>query len=118
VCYSFLYQLLKVLLLSRYIRGIIVLYILVFILASYIYILNYLLGYLLSKANLLILLLLFLGVLLLYFLSLLGLLRALRFLPPIALTILWLRFLLPVLAFVLLTPIYLSSVGLASIILQ
>jgi hypothetical protein len=89
----------------------------VFILASYIYILGYLLGHLPSRANLLILLLLFLGVLLLYFLPLLGLLRALRFLPPIALTILWLGFLLPVLAFVLLTPIHFSSVSLASVIL-
>jgi len=58
------------------------------ILASYIYILGYLLGYLPSKANLLVLLFLFLRVLLLYFLPLLGLLRALKYLPPIALTIL------------------------------
>jgi hypothetical protein len=88
------------------------------ILASYIYILNYLLKYPLSRANFLILLLLFLKVLLLYFLPLLGLLRALRYLPPIVLTILWLKFLLPELAFIPLTPIYLSSVSLASIILQ
>jgi hypothetical protein len=88
------------------------------VLASYIYILGYLLGYLPSKANLLVLLFLFLGVLLLYFLPLLGLFRALRFLPPIVLTMLWLRFLLPVSAFILLISIYLSSVGLASIILQ
>jgi hypothetical protein len=58
------------------------------VLASYIYILGYLLGYLLSKANFLILLLLFLGVLLLYFLPLLGLLGALKYLPPIVLTML------------------------------
>jgi hypothetical protein len=58
------------------------------VLASYIYILGYLLGYLFSKANFLILLLLFLGVLLLYFLPLLGLLKALKYLPPMALTIL------------------------------
>jgi hypothetical protein len=95
----------------------IVLYILVFVLASYICILGYLLGYLPSRANLLILLLLFLGVLLLYFLPLLGLLGALGFLPPMALTILWLRFLLPVLASALLTPMHLSSVSLASIML-
>jgi hypothetical protein len=86
--YSSLYLLLEVLLLSRYIRGIIVLYILVFVLASYIYILSYLLGHLFSKANLLVLLLLSLGVLLLYFLPLLGLLKAFRFLPSIVLTIL------------------------------
>ena len=67
---------------------IIVLYILVSILASYIRILGYLLGRLPSRANLLILLFLFLGVLLLYFLPLLGLLRALKYLPPIALTML------------------------------
>jgi hypothetical protein len=66
----------------------IVLYILVFILASYIYILGYLLGHLPSRANFLILLLLFLEVLLLYFPPLLGLLGALRFLPPIELTML------------------------------
>jgi hypothetical protein len=88
------------------------------VLASYIYILNYLLGHPLSKANLLILLLLFLGVLLLYFLPLLGLFGALRYLPPIALTMLWLRFLLPELAFIPLTPIRLSSVGPTSIILR
>jgi hypothetical protein len=88
------------------------------VLASYIYILGYLLRYLPSKANLLILLLLFLGVLLLYFLPLLGLLRALRYLPPIILTMLWLKFLLSKSAFVLLTPIYLSSVGSTSIILR
>jgi hypothetical protein len=88
------------------------------VLASYIYILGYLLGHLLSRANLLILLLLFLGVLLLYSLPLLSLLRALKYLLPIILTMLWLKFLLPKLVFVFLTPIYLFSVGLTSIILQ
>jgi hypothetical protein len=87
------------------------------ILASYIRTLGYLLGHLPSKANLLVLLLLSLGVLLLYFLPLLGPLRALRYLPPIALTMLQLRFLLPKSASIRLTPIYLSSNGLTSIIL-
>jgi hypothetical protein len=87
------------------------------ILVNYIYILNYLLGHLPSRVNLLNLLLLFLGVLLLYSLPLLGLFRALRYLPPIILTILWLKFLLPKLAFIPLTPIYLSSIGPTSIIL-
>ena len=71
------------------------LYILVFVLASYIYILGYLLRHPPSKASLLILLFLFLKVLLLYFLLLLGLFKALEYLPPIALTILQLGFLLP-----------------------
>ena len=88
------------------------------ILASYIYILGYLLGRLPSRANLLILLFLFLGVLLLYFLPLLGPLRALRYLPPIVLTILRLRFPLPKSTSIPLTPIYLSSVSLTSIILR
>jgi hypothetical protein len=96
---------------------IIVLRVLVSILASYIYILGYLLGYLPSRANLLALLFLFLRVSLLYFLPLLGLFRALRYLPPIALTILRLRFLLPKTASISLTPIYLSSISPASIIL-
>jgi hypothetical protein len=65
-----------------------VLYILIFVLASYIYILGYLLRHLLSKASLLALLFLLLGVLLLYFLPLLSLFRALKLLPPIVLTIL------------------------------
>ena len=69
-------------------KGITVLYILVSILASYIYILGYLLEYLPSRVSLLVLLFLFLRVLLLYFLPLLGLLRALEYLPPIVLTIL------------------------------
>jgi hypothetical protein len=81
-----------------------VLYILVSILASYIYILDYLLGHLPSKVNLLVLLCPFLGVLLLYFLPLLGLFRALRYLPPIVLTMLWLGFLLAELIFIPLTP--------------
>jgi hypothetical protein len=61
---------------------------LVFVLASHIRTLGYLLGHLPSKASLLALLSLSLKVLLLYFLLLLGLLRALRYLPPIALTML------------------------------
>jgi len=118
VYYSSLCQLLRALLLSLCVGGIIVLYILVSVLASHIYILGYLLGHLPSRANLLVLLFLFLGVLLLYFLPLLGLFRALRYLPPIVLTILRPRFLLPKIAFIPLTPIYLSSVSLTSIILQ
>jgi hypothetical protein len=58
------------------------------VLASYIYILGYLLGYPPGRASLLVLLFLFLRVLLLYFLPLLGLLRALEYLPPIVLTML------------------------------
>jgi len=118
VYYSFLYQLLRVLLLSRCVRGIIVLYVLVSVLASYIRTLGYLLGHLPSKANLLVLLFLSLRVLLLYFPPLLGPLRALRYLPPIVLPMLWLRFPLPKFASVPLTPICLSSIGLTSIILQ
>ena len=95
VYYSSLCQLLKALLLGWCVGGIAVLYILVSILASYIRILGYLLGHPPSRANLLVLLFLFLRVLLLCFPPLLGLLRALRYLPPMALTILWLRFLLP-----------------------
>ena len=74
-------------------RGITVLYILVFILASYIYILGYLLKYPLNRASFLVLLFLCLKMLL-YFLSLLGLFKALKYLPPIVLTILQLKFLL------------------------
>jgi len=88
------------------------------VLASHIYILGYLLGHLPSKANLLVLLFLFLRVLPLYFLPLLGLFGALKYLPPMALTMLRLRFLLPKLASVPLTPIYLFSVGPTSIILR
>jgi len=88
------------------------------ILASYIRTLGYLLGHPPSEANLLVLLFLSLRVLLLYFLPLLGPLRALRYLPPIALPILWLRFPLPKSTSIPLTPIYLSSVGLTSIVLR
>ena len=95
-----------------------VLHVLIFALASHIYTLGYLLGPLPSKASLLDLLFLFLKVLLLCFLPLLDLLRALRLLPPMALTKLQFRLLLPALAFTPLTPIYLSSVSLASIVLQ
>src|SRR6266576_534781 len=104
VYYSSLCQLLRVLLLSWCVRGIIVLRVLVSVLASHIYILGYLLGYLPSRASLLVLLFLFLRVLLLYFLPSLGLLRALRCLPPMALTMLRLEFLLPQSASVPLTP--------------
>ena len=117
MCYSFLYQLLKVLLLGWYIGGIIGQCALVFILASYIYTSGYLLEHLPSKASLLALLSLSLKVLLLYFLLLLGLFRALRYLPPIALTILQLRCLLSAIISAPLTPIRLASVYLASIIL-
>ena len=88
-----------------------------FVLASHIRTSGYLLGYLPSRASLLALLSLSLGVLLLYFLPLLGLLRALKFLPPTALTMLWLGYLLPTTASAPLTPIRLASVYLASIIL-
>ena len=118
ISYSSLYQLLRVLLLSQCVRGIIVLYILISILASHICILGYLLKHPPSKASLLVLLFLFLKVLLLYFLPLLGFFRALECLPPIILTMLRLGFLLPQLASVPLTPIYLFSVGPASIVLQ
>jgi len=118
VYYSFLCQLLRVLLLGRCVRGIIVLRILVSVLASYIYTLGYLLGYPPSKANLLVLLFLSLKVLLLYFLPLLGPLRALRYLPPIVLPMLWLRFPLPKSTSIPLTPIYLSSVSPTSIVLR
>ena len=64
------------------IRGITILHILVSVLA------NYILRHPLSKASLLVLLFLFLRVLLLYFLPLLGLFKALKYLPPIVLTIL------------------------------
>src|SRR6266702_3384404 len=117
-CYSSLCQLLKALLFGWYIRGMTVLYILVIVLASYICISGCLLGHLPSKASLLVLLLLSLGVLPLYFLPLLGLLEALRSLSPMALTMLWLWFLLPALASPLSTPMSLSSISLASIILR
>ena len=86
--------------------------------ASYIRTLGYLLRYLPSKASLLDLLSLSLGVLLLYFLPLLGLLRALRLLPPIALTKLQFGFPLPILASIPLTFMRLFSISLASIILR
>ena len=118
VSYSSLCQLLRALLFNQYVRGITVLYILVSVLASYIYILGYLLKHLLSKTSFLVLLFLFLRVLLLYFLPLLGLFGALEYLLLIILTILQLRFFLSQSAFIFLTPIYLSSVSPASIILQ
>jgi len=88
------------------------------VLASYIRTLGYPLRHPPSKANLLVLLFLSLRVLLLYFLPLLGPFRALRYLPPIALPMLWLRFPLPESASVPLTPIYLSSVSPTSIVLR
>jgi hypothetical protein len=88
------------------------------VLAIYIRVLGYLLGHLPSRANLLVLLFLFLRVLLLYFLPLLGLLRALRYLPPIVLPILQLRYLFPKSASIPLTPIRLSSISPANIKLQ
>ena len=88
------------------------------VLANHICILGYLLKYLPSVASLLVLLFLFLKVLLLYFLPLLGLFNALKCLPPIVLTMLWLGFLLPQSAFIPLTFIRLSSVGPASIVLR
>jgi len=54
----------------------------------------------------------------LYFLPLLGLLGALKYLPPMALTMLWLRLLLPKLASTPLTPMRLSSAGPTSIVLR
>src|SRR6266568_1095140 len=95
-----------------------VLCVLLTVLASHICTSGYLLGHLPSKASPLVLLLLSLGVLPLCFLPLLGLLRAFRSLSPIALTMLWLGFLLPALASAPSTPIYLSSISLASIVLQ
>jgi len=118
VYYSFLCQLLRVLLLGWCVRGITVLRVLVSVLASHIRTLGYPLGHLPSKANLLVLLFLFLRVLLLYFPPLLGPLGALRYLPPIALPMLWLGFPLPKSTSVPLTPIYLSSVGPTSIVLR
>ena len=95
-----------------------ILYVLVFVLANHIYTLGYLLRHLPNKASFLILLLLSLKVLPLYFLPLLGLLKAFRLLSPMALTMLRLGLLLPASAFALLTPIRLSSVGLANVVLQ
>jgi len=118
VYYSSLCQLLKALLLGWCVGGIAVLYILVSILASYIRILGYLLGHPPSRANLLVLLFLFLRVLLLYFLPLLGLFGALGCLPPIVLTMLRLGFLLPKTASIPLTPIRLSSISPTSVVLR
>jgi hypothetical protein len=95
-----------------------VLRVLVFALASYIRTSGYLLGPLPSRASLLDLLFLSLEVLPLCFLPLLDLLGALRLLPPMALTKPQLGLPLPVLASAPSAPIYLSSVGLASIILR
>ena len=88
-----------------------------FVLASYICTLGYLLGYLLSEASLLDLLSLSLGVLPLCFLPLLGLLEALRFLPSMVLTMLWLGHLLSATASAPSSPMYLASVYLASVVL-
>jgi hypothetical protein len=118
VYYSSLYQLLRALLLGWCVRGITVLRVLVSVLASHIRISGYLLGHPPNRASLLVLLFLFLRVLPLYFLPLLGLLGALECLPPMALTMLWLGFLLPQSASVPSTPMRLSSVGLASIVLR
>ena len=119
ICYSSLCQLLATLFLGWYIGGMSILYVLVFALASHICTLGYLLGPLPSKASLLDLLFLFLGVLLLCFLPLLDLLGALGLLSPIVLTKLQLllEFPLPALASAPLTPMCLSSVGLASVVL-
>src|SRR6266702_4114025 len=118
VYYSFLCQLLRALFLDWCVRGITVLRVLVSVLASHICTSGYLLGHPPNKANLLVLLFLSLKVLPLYFLPLLGPLGALRYLPPMALTILQLRILLPKSDSVPSTPIYLFSVNPASIMLQ
>src|SRR6266700_2339719 len=117
-CYSSLCQLLEALLLGWYIRGITVLYILVFVLASHICTSGYLLRHLPSKASLSDALFLSLGVLPLCFLPLLGLLGALGLLPPMALTELQLGFPLSALASAPSTPMRLSSAGLASVVLR
>src|SRR6266702_1696098 len=96
----------------------IILYVLVFVLASYIYTSGYLLGYLLNKTSLLNLLFLSLKILLLYFLPLLGFLRAFKLLSPITLTILRLRLLLLTSTFTPSPFIYFSSISLANNILQ
>ena len=116
-CYSSLCQLLKALFFGWYVGGMPVLCVLVFALASHICILGYLLGLLPSKASLLDLLFLFLGVLLLCFLPLLGLFGAFGLLPPMALIKLQLRLLLLMLAFAFLTFMCLSSVSLANVML-
>src|SRR6266567_9216611 len=108
--YSSLYQLLKALLLGWYVGGMPGRHALVFVLASHIRTSGYLLGHLPSEASLLDLLSLSLGVLPLCFLPLLGLLGALRFLPPTALAILWLGYLLSMTVSIPLSPIRLASV--------
>src|SRR6266705_1764142 len=108
VYYSFLCQLLRTLLFNQCIRGITVLYVLVSVLANHIYTSGYLLKHPPNKANLLILLFLSLRVLPLYFLPLLGPLGALRYLPPMALTMLRLGILLPESDSVPSTPMRLS----------
>src|SRR6266702_5445364 len=95
-----------------------VLCVLVFALASHIRTFGYLLGPLPSKASLLDLLFLSLEELPVCFLPLLGLLGALALLPPMALTKLQLGFPLPALASAPSTPMCLSSVGLASVVLR
>src|SRR6266568_1346346 len=95
-----------------------ILYVLVFVLASHIHTSGYLLGHLPSKASLLDLLFLSLKILLLYFLPLLGLLKALGLLSPMALTMLRLGLLLPASAFTPSTPIRLSSISLTNVVLQ
>ena len=91
---------------------------LVFVLASHIRTSGYLLRPLPSKASLLDILFLSLGVLPLCFLPLLDLLGALGLLSPMALTKLQLGLPLPALASVPSTPICLSSVSLASVVLR
>src|SRR6266576_7286789 len=115
--YSSLYQLLKALLLGWYGGGMQGRHALVFVLASHIRTSGYLLGHLPSEASLLDLLSLSLGVLPLCFLPLLGLLGALGFLPPTALTMLWLGYLLSATASAPSPPMCLASVYLASILL-
>src|SRR6266550_601488 len=117
VYYNFLCQLLRALLLDQCVRGITVLRVLVFVLANHICTSGYPLGHPPSKANLLVLLFLSLRVLPLYFLPLLGPLRALGYLPPMALTMLRLGILLPESDSVPSTPMRLSSVSPTSIIL-
>src|SRR6266702_1271729 len=118
VYYNFLCQLLRTLLLNQCIRGITVLHVLVSVLANHIHTSVYPLRHPPNKANLLVLLFLSLKILPLYFLPLLGPLKSLRYLPPIALTMLWLRILLPESDSVPSTPICLFSVSPARIVLR
>ncbi len=115
--YNSLYRLLKSLLFSQYIKGIIILHVLVFVLASHICILGYPLGPLPNKASLLILLFLSLKMLLLYFILLLSLFKAFGLLLRIILTMLQLGFLLLASTFAFLAPIHLSNIGLTNIVL-